>query len=112
MTTPSDAARAGEREAAPCECGRRPVSVVAFKRNTSLLIRRIGDMGHASAADHRCTDCVAEMADEVAACPIRPFHPDFARCQAVDYSHPHRQCALSAHSGAHSFTPTDPEATL
>lgn len=63
---------------APCGCGRGPVAVCAFKRNTSLLIRRIGDMGHASAADHLCIDCVADLAAEVAACPVRPFHPDFA----------------------------------
>jgi hypothetical protein len=60
-----------------CECGRRPVAVAAFQRGTSLLIRRIVDMGHTSAADWRCTDCVADMADEVGGNDFRAWHPDF-----------------------------------
>ncbi len=62
-----------------CECGRGPVVAVAFKRNSSLLVRRIGDMGHQAAADWRCADCIGDFAEDVgrfAGWP--PQHPDFA----------------------------------
>lgn len=72
------------REVWDCECGRGPVVACAFKRSTSLLIRRIGDMGHSRAADWRCADCIADMAEEVAGCPIRPFHRDFADATAPE----------------------------
>jgi hypothetical protein len=48
-----------------------------FQRGTSLLVRRIGDMGHWTAADWRCVDCVADGAKEVAANERRAWHPDF-----------------------------------
>ena len=60
-----------------CVCGRAPAVVVAFKRNTSMLIRRLQDIGHYGAADLRCADCVADMAEEIAGCEIRAFHRDF-----------------------------------
>ena len=82
---------------ARCECERGPVSVVAFKRNTSLLIRRIGDMGFASSPDWRCIDCVAEMAAEIAACTIRSFHSDCC-CESSPPEFggnlPDRECVL------------------
>lgn len=62
-----------------CACGRGTVVVAAFKRDTSLLIRRIGDMGHHTAADWRCVDCVADMAQEVAGSAAPDRHPDFAQ---------------------------------
>lgn len=94
MTT--DPAPNAESDAGPCECGRGPVAVCAFQRNTSLLIRRIGDMGHERAADRRCIDCVADMAAEVAASPTRPFHPDFSGgdCECAMTEASQRHCPI------------------
>ena len=64
-------------EGVPCECGRGDVAVAMFQRGTSLLVRRIGDMGHWTAAEWRCIDCVADGAEEVARNEYRSWHPDF-----------------------------------
>jgi len=55
-----------------CECGRGDVVVAVFQRTTSVLVRRIADMGDRCAADWRCIDCVADAAAEVAATDKEP----------------------------------------
>ena len=60
----------------PCECGRRDTVLVAFQRNSSLLVRRFRDCSDWAAADLRCSDCIAEMADEVARFAW-PNEPDY-----------------------------------
>lgn len=64
-------------DAERCVCDRGTVVAAAFHRGTSLLVRRIGDMGHQAAADWRCADCIADMAEEVGTHPRRAWHPDF-----------------------------------
>ena len=63
---------------ARCVCDRGPVIAAAFHRNSSLLVRRIADMGHHTAADWRCADCIADLAEAVANNAMRAQHPDFA----------------------------------
>jgi hypothetical protein len=60
-----------------CKCDRGDVIAAAFQRQTSLLVRRIEDMGYPASPDWRCADCIADMAEEVAAHPLRGWHPDF-----------------------------------
>ena len=74
--TPGGYSRIRAREAR-CECDRGDVIAAAFQRQTSLLVRRIEDMGYPSSPDWRCVDCIADMAMEVAAHPRRGWHPDF-----------------------------------
>ena len=60
----------------PCPCGRQDTVLVAFKRNSSLLVRRFRDMGHWHADVLRCVDCIADMAAEVATFAW-PNEPDY-----------------------------------